>query len=59
MKKEKKIEEIELPIGWIIRLQDYIDRVRNTGDDDDAFRIAVIALLGYLESLVRLKSALE
>lgn len=43
------MKTIELQKAWIIRLKYYTDRVRNTQDLEH--KMAVVALLGYLESI--------
>ena len=49
-----KKQTIELPIEWIEGLKNYIDNVKKTATYKDVYspnRFAVVALLGYLESL--------
>ena len=54
MEKEKKI--IELSIEWITRLKYYTDRVRNTTENELEHKMAIIALLGYLDGLGEIKN---
>ena len=44
-------QTIKLPTRWIKRLTFYTDRVRNTSDKPNWHKMAIVSLLGYLESL--------
>jgi len=42
---------VELQNSWVKRLKYYTDRVRETSDNEINNKMAIISLLGYLESL--------
>src|SRR3990167_11430473 len=46
-----KDNEVTLKVDWIKRLKFYTDSVRSSTDNDGEHKMAIIALLGYLESL--------
>lgn len=43
--------KIEIEKNYLIRLKDYIKKVRETAENDLSNKMAVISLLGYLEVL--------
>ena len=43
--------EVKIRMAYILRLKHYTERVRNTTPNDLEHKMAVIALLGYLEAL--------
>lgn len=50
----KNQKTIKIPENWLKRLQAYTNGVRETGGDDIKNRMAIVGLLGYLDSLIEI-----
>ena len=44
-------QEVKIQMAYILRLKHYTEKVKNTAPNDIEHKMAVIALLGYLEAL--------